>query len=130
MRRKSEARKALNFRRKFIPRDEKSDTETWFWLMRGAQPATSAGARLFAGSPIPAFLTTLQRSGEEINLELAAFQLTAREVLSEIANGKFTHLRVNVLATHLLIARDKLCLKISELTPDRLGACLQLKSLD
>jgi hypothetical protein len=24
------------------------------WLMRGAQPATSAGARLFAGSPIPA----------------------------------------------------------------------------
>ena len=27
-----------------------------FWLMRGAQPATSAGARPFAGSPIPAFL--------------------------------------------------------------------------
>jgi hypothetical protein len=26
-----------------------------FWLMRGAQPATIAGARLFAGSPIPAF---------------------------------------------------------------------------
>lgn len=26
------------------------------WLMRGAQPATSAGARLFAGSPIPALL--------------------------------------------------------------------------
>ena len=25
-----------------------------FWLMRGAQPATSSGARLFAGSPIPA----------------------------------------------------------------------------
>jgi hypothetical protein len=32
-----------------------------FWLMRGAQPATSAGARLFAGSPIPALFTTPQR---------------------------------------------------------------------
>lgn len=29
--------------------------------MRGAQPATSAGARLFAGSPIPALFTTPQR---------------------------------------------------------------------
>jgi len=28
-----------------------------FWLMRGAQPATNAGARPYAGSPIPAFLT-------------------------------------------------------------------------
>jgi hypothetical protein len=37
--------------------------------MRGAQPATSSGARLFAGSPIPAFLTTLE-GGKEINLEL------------------------------------------------------------
>jgi hypothetical protein len=35
---------------------KKSDTETGVWLMRGAQPATSAGARLFAGSPIPALL--------------------------------------------------------------------------
>jgi hypothetical protein len=34
--------------------------------MRGAQPATSAGARLFAGSPIPAFLITL-KGNEEIN---------------------------------------------------------------
>ena len=48
-----------------------------FWLMRGAQPATSAGARPFAGSPIPAFLITLQRGGEEINLELAVFSVTA-----------------------------------------------------
>jgi hypothetical protein len=48
-----------------------------FWLMRGAQPATSTGARPFAGSPIPAFLTTLQRGGEEINLELAVFSVTA-----------------------------------------------------
>jgi hypothetical protein len=38
---------------------EKSGTEKWIWLMRGAQPATTAGARLFAGSPIPAFLTAL-----------------------------------------------------------------------
>ncbi|HLK54235.1 MAG TPA: hypothetical protein VKU42_12320 [Candidatus Angelobacter sp.] len=42
--------------------------------MRGAQPATSAGARLFAGSPIPAFLTTL-KGGEEINFGIAEFQL-------------------------------------------------------
>jgi hypothetical protein len=47
------------------------------WLMRGAQPATSAGARLFAGSPIPALFTTSQKSGEEINLELAVFELAA-----------------------------------------------------
>jgi len=37
-----------------ISRREKSDTDHGFWLMRGAQPATRAGARPFAGSPIPA----------------------------------------------------------------------------
>jgi hypothetical protein len=42
--------------------------------MRGAQPATIAGARLFAGSPIPAFLTT-QKGDEEINFAIAKFQL-------------------------------------------------------
>ncbi|MGH9634924.1 MAG: hypothetical protein ACRD72_08835 [Candidatus Angelobacter sp.] len=47
-----------------------------FWLMRGAQPATIAGARLFAGSPIPAFLTT-QKGDEEINFAIAKFQLAA-----------------------------------------------------
>ena len=47
-----------------------------FWLMRGAQPATSAGARLFAGSPIPAFLTT-PKGDEEINFGIAGFQLAA-----------------------------------------------------
>ena len=52
-----------------------------FWLMRGAQPATSAGARLFAGSPIPAFLTT-PKGDEEINLALAGFELAALRALS------------------------------------------------
>jgi hypothetical protein len=50
-----------------------------FWLMRGAQPATSAGARLFAGSPIPAFLTT-PKGDEEINLALAGFELAVFEL--------------------------------------------------
>jgi hypothetical protein len=52
-----------------------------FWLMRGAQPATSAGARLFAGSPIPAFLTT-PKGDEEINLALAGFELAVLRALS------------------------------------------------
>jgi hypothetical protein len=49
---------------------EKSDTETWFWLMRGDQPATSPvpdslpEARFRLSSP-PA------KGGEEINLAIA-----------------------------------------------------------
>jgi len=68
--------------------------------MRGAQPATSAGARPFAGSPIPAFLTTLQRGGEEINLELAVFQLPPLKSFQKSSARKFTHLSraENVLA--------------------------------
>jgi hypothetical protein len=40
-----------------MPENKKSRApKRGVWLMRGAQPATSAGARLFAGSPIPALL--------------------------------------------------------------------------
>jgi len=47
------------------------------WLMRGAQPATSAGARLFAGSPIPAVFTTPQREVKKSILSLLYFKLIA-----------------------------------------------------
>jgi hypothetical protein len=42
-------------------KDESRAPKPGVWLMRGAQPATSAGARLFAGSPIPALFTTPPR---------------------------------------------------------------------
>lgn len=45
-----------------------------FWLMRGAQPATSAGARLFAGSPIPALFTAPQRAVKKSILSLLLFK--------------------------------------------------------
>ena len=41
--------------------------------MRGAQPATSAGARLFCRKPDSGTLHRPAKSGEEINLELAVF---------------------------------------------------------
>jgi hypothetical protein len=41
-----------------------------FWLMRGAQPATSAGARLFCRKPDSGILHHPAKGGEEINLEL------------------------------------------------------------
>jgi len=47
--------------------------------MRGAQPATSAGARLFAGSPIPALLTTPQREVKKSILRLLNFNLLPDE---------------------------------------------------
>jgi hypothetical protein len=47
------------------------------WLMRGAQPATSAGARLFCRKPDSGALHHPAKSGEEINLELAVFELAA-----------------------------------------------------
>ena len=53
-----------------ISRREKSDTDHGFWLMRGAQPATRAGARPFAGSPIPALLTTPPRAVKKSILSL------------------------------------------------------------
>jgi hypothetical protein len=43
------------------------------WLMRGAQPATNAGARLFAGSPIPALSPSSKRTDrdqKDANLDL------------------------------------------------------------
>jgi len=39
-----------------MPKQKSRAPKRGIWLMRGAQPATSAGARLFAGSPIPALL--------------------------------------------------------------------------
>lgn len=53
------------------------------WLMRGAQPATSAGARLFAGSPIPALFTAPQKGVKKSNLELAVFQICCALSTSE-----------------------------------------------
>jgi hypothetical protein len=46
--------------------------------MRGAQPATSTGARLFAGSPIPAPLPD---------------SIPAREVENSIADRSISHTR-------------------------------------
>jgi len=47
--------------------------------MRGAQPATSAGARLFAGSPIPALFTALQEGVKKSILRLFNFNLLRDE---------------------------------------------------
>lgn len=47
--------------------------------MRGAQPATSAGARLFAGSPIPALLTAPQKGVKKSILSLDVFPLQCGE---------------------------------------------------
>jgi hypothetical protein len=114
-----------------IPKHEKSGTETLvFWLMRGAQPATSAGARPFAGSPIPAFLTTLQRGGEEINLELAVFQLPPDKRFQKSPSRKFTHLSGECVGKLIALRWISSARNISELTLGRLRACLQLKSLD
>jgi hypothetical protein len=81
-----------------------------FWLMRGAQPATSAGARLFAGSPIPAFLTT-PKGDEEINLALAGFELAVLRALSgspAIFSEKSTHCGLKYWQIHPFVARDDL----------------------
>jgi hypothetical protein len=67
--------------------------------MRGAQPATSAGARLFAGIPIPAFLTIPQRAVKKSILNLL-FKLAAR-CTSEcplFLREDLASVRVNVLA--------------------------------
>lgn len=43
-----------------MPENKKSRApKRGVWLMRGAQPATSAGARLFAGKPDSGALTVL-----------------------------------------------------------------------
>jgi hypothetical protein len=54
----------------YVPESESRTPKHGFWLMRGAQPATSAGARLFAGSPIPAFLTALRKGVKKSILSL------------------------------------------------------------
>jgi len=87
------------------------------WRMRGAQPATSAGARPFAGSPIPAFLTTLQRGGEEINLELAVFQLPPYKRFQKLPARKFTHLSCECIGKLIALRWIGHAGNISELTP-------------
>jgi hypothetical protein len=59
----------------FSPEDESRAPKPGVWLMRGAQPATSAGARLFAGSPIPALFTTPQRVVKKSILSLLYLNL-------------------------------------------------------
>ena len=54
--------------------------------MRGAQPATSAGARLFAGSPIPALFTTPQRVVKKSILSLLCFK--TRSLEEHVQNGR------------------------------------------
>lgn len=54
--------------------------------MRGAQPATSAGARLFAGSPIPALFTTPQRVVKKSILSLLCFK--TRTLDEHVQNGR------------------------------------------
>jgi hypothetical protein len=80
-----------------------------FWLMRGAQPATSAGARLFAGSPIPAFLTT-PKGDEEINLALAGLNSlfeSTRRIACDFSE-KSTHCGLKYWQIHPFVARDDL----------------------
>jgi hypothetical protein len=62
----------LNF-----PKRESRAPKHGFWLMRGAQPATSAGARLFAGSPIPALFTAPQRAVKKSILVLLLLRLAS-----------------------------------------------------
>lgn len=65
------------FLRSLIYKHQSRAPKHGFWLMRGDQPATSAGARLFAGSPIPAFFTTPQREVKKSILSLLYFKLVA-----------------------------------------------------
>jgi hypothetical protein len=57
-------------------RYKKSGAEIWLLADARCPAGYQSGARLFAGSPIPALSTTLQR-GEEINLAFAVFQRAA-----------------------------------------------------
>jgi hypothetical protein len=87
------------------------------WLMRGAQPATSAGARLFAGSPIPALLPS--------SMERYRDQKTRIVISSEqVANAQFVNERTFLPegglwrhAQYKLVwgvcCRDSLCAAIS-----------------
>src|SRR6476660_2758921 len=60
-----------------IPNTKSRAPKHGFWLMRGAQPATSAGARPFAGSPIPALFTGPVKEVKKSILRLV-LQLAAR----------------------------------------------------
>jgi hypothetical protein len=55
--------------------------------MRGAQPATSAGVRLFCRKPDSGTLHRSAKSGEEINLELAVLRLTPW--IEQVQKGRF-----------------------------------------
>ncbi len=63
--------------RTLIPNTKSRAPKHGFWLMRGAQPATSAGARPFAGSPIPALFTGPVKEVKKLILRLV-IQLAAR----------------------------------------------------
>src|ERR1041385_6769168 len=82
--------------------------------MRGAQPATSAGVRLFCRKPDSGTLHRPAKSGEEINLELAALRLTPW--IEQVQNGRLCEksiaLRMNVPTTFIRQDAD-----FSELIP-------------
>lgn len=81
--------------------------------MRGAQPATSAGARLFAGSPIPALFSTPQRVVKKSILSLLYLNLLPEH---HFRIGRYSCEKVhascmNVLANYPFIMMDNVCHK-------------------
>jgi hypothetical protein len=96
-----------------IPNTKSRAPKHGFWLMRGAQPATSAGARPFAGSPIPALFTGPSKGGEEINLALGASACCAMSNLncSALQRESPASLSVKCGRDDLLIEMDELCQK-------------------
>jgi hypothetical protein len=90
--------------------DESRTPKHGFWLMRGAQPATTTGARLFCRKPDSGTLHHPAKSDEEVNLALAVFRaadLTGFQI-TRIWREKHTHLLHEWCEILRLIAMNKL----------------------
>lgn len=100
-------------RRDYISKHESRAPKHGFWLMRGAQPATSAGARLLAGSPIPALFTTPQRVVKKSILTLLYLNLLPDHHfrIDRYSCEKVLTCHMSVLQTNPFIAMDNICHK-------------------
>ena len=79
-------------------KDESRAPKPGVWLMRGAQPATSDGARLCAGSPIPALFTTPQRVVKKSILSLLYLLSGEHFRIGRYSARKSTHLSCECFA--------------------------------
>jgi hypothetical protein len=71
-----------------IPNQKSRTPKHGFWLMRGAQPATSSGARLFAGIPIPALLPVLLGQHRDKKCDICDFWMRDSQTLGMVSERK------------------------------------------